>query len=130
MNKLSKALRFADTHEWVHVDENNIATVGISDHAQASLGDIVFVELPALKKKVKKGDEICVLESVKAAADVYAPLSGEITEINLALTETPELINSDSYNAGWLFRIKITDANELKDLLTAEQYEQLSVETH
>ena len=130
MNKVAK-LRFTITHEWVDLEENNIVRVGITDHAQALLGDIVFVELPTLKKIVKKGQEICVLESVKAAADVYSPLSGEIIELNSELNATPDLINSDSYGKGWLFRIKITDTHELEDLLTAENYEKkISAETH
>lgn len=131
MKEIPKLLKFAETHEWVMLEENDIARVGISDHAQAQLGDIVFVELPTLEKTVKKGEEICVLESVKAAADVYSPLSGEIIEINLELNDIPQLINSNSYDKGWLFRIKLSDIHELETLLTAENYrEQLSVETH
>ncbi|MES2142414.1 MAG: glycine cleavage system protein GcvH [Pseudomonadota bacterium] len=130
MNKVAKLVRFTITHEWVELEENNIVRVGITKHAQALLGDIVFVE-SKLKKTVKKDEEICVLESVKAAADVYSPLSGEIIEFNSELKDTPELINSEPYDKGWLFRIKITDTHELEDLLTAENYEkQISAETH
>lgn len=124
-------LKYTATHEWIKVEEENIARVGVTDHAQSLLGDIVFVELPTLARQVKKGEEICVLESVKAAADVYAPLSGEVTETNPALADNPELINSDSYAAGWLFCIKFSDPSELEKLLTAQDYqEKTSVETH
>lgn len=131
MKNVPKLLKYTTTHEWVKLEEDNIVRVGITDDAQALLGDIVFVDLPESKKIVTKGSATCVLESVKAAADVYAPLSGEIIERNPELNTTPELINSDPYEKGWLFRIKITDASELEDLLTAERYvEQISVETH
>ncbi|MES2998959.1 MAG: glycine cleavage system protein GcvH [Pseudomonadota bacterium] len=131
MKNIPKTLKYTRTHEWLRLEGDNTAYVGITDHAQALLGDIVFVELPALEKKIKKGEEICVLESVKAAADVYSPLSGDIIETNPALRESPELINSDSYGEGWLFRIKFSDVKELENLLTAESYQQqLSVETH
>lgn len=126
-----KQLKYTATHEWIKLEKENTARVGITDHAQALLGDIVFVELPALKKQAKKGEEICVLESVKAAADVYAPLSGEIIEINPALSDAPELINSDSYGEGWLFCIKFSDPKELETFLTAEEYEKnIFAETH
>ncbi len=126
-----KDLKYTPTHEWVKLEEANTARVGISDEAQALLGDIVFVELPELTKAVKKGDGVCVIESVKAAADVYAPLSAEIIEINSALSDKPELINSDPYGEGWLFRIKFSDPQELESLLTVEKYQQqLAVETH
>ncbi len=131
MKEIPKLLKYTVTHEWVKPEGNNIFTIGITHHAQDALGDIVFVELPVLKKTVKKGEETCVLESVKTAADVYAPLAGEIIETNTALNDTPELVNSDSYGEGWLFRIKITTTNELEGLLTAENYEeQISVEVH
>ena len=124
-------LKYTPTHEWVKLEDDGTARVGISDNAQALLGDIVFVELPEVEKTVKKGDGICVVESVKAAADVYAPLSGEIIEINSTLSDELALINSDPCGAGWLFRIKLSDPQELESLLTTEKYqEQLSVETH
>lgn len=131
MKTIAKTLKYTKTHEWIKQEENNTICVGITDEAQRLLGDIVFAELPTLQKTVKKGQEIAVLESVKAAADVYAPLSGEIIAINTLLTDQPGLINSDPYEQGWLFRIKLSNAKELEDLLTAEDYqEQLSVETH
>lgn len=123
MKKLSE-LKYTTTHEWVCLEENNIVCVGITAHAQELLGDIVFVELPVVKKNVKRNEEVCVLESVKAAADVYAPLSGVVTEINTALADTPELINTNAYELGWLFRLQFSDANELEDLLDFATYQQ------
>jgi glycine cleavage system H protein len=117
-------LKYTATHEWVLIEENNIVCVGITSNAQELLGDIVFVELPPLKKNVKKNEEVCVLESVKAAADVYAPLSGVVIEINTALTDKPELINSDSYEQGWLFRLQFSDASELELLFDFATYQQ------
>lgn len=124
MKKLPELLKYTATHEWVRIEENNIVCVGISAHAQELLGDIVYVELPTIKKSVTKNEEVCVLESVKAAADVYAPLSGVVIETNTALTTTPELINSDSYQQGWLFRLQLSDASELEHLLDFATYQQ------
>lgn len=124
MKNLPEFLKYTKTHEWVRVEENNIVCVGITAHAQELLGDIVYVELPPIKKFLKQNTESCVLESVKAAADVYAPLSGVVTEINTALSESPELINSDSYGQGWLFRLQLSDANELENLLDFATYQQ------
>jgi glycine cleavage system H protein len=131
MKEIPKTLRYTNTHEWIRGEKGNIVSIGITDYAQAQLGDIVFVELPALEKHVKKGEEICVLESVKAAADVYSPLSGLIIETNTALSAQPELINQDPYGEAWLFRIKCSEINELENLLTAENYQkQLAIESH
>ncbi|WP_342147075.1 glycine cleavage system protein GcvH [Rickettsiella endosymbiont of Aleochara curtula] len=124
MKKLPEFLKYTSTHEWLRLEDNNIVCVGITAHAQELLGDIVYVELPTLKKILKQSEEACVLESVKAAADVYAPLSGIITEINTALNESPELINSDSYGEGWLFRLQFSDATELDNLLDFATYQQ------
>lgn len=124
MKKLPEFLKYTPTHEWLRLEDNNIVCVGITIHAQELLGDIVYVELPTLKKILKQSEEACVLESVKAAADVYAPLSGIITEINTALSESPELINSDSYGEGWLFRLQFSDATELDNLLGFATYQQ------
>ena len=124
MKKLPEFLKYTPTHEWLRLEDNNIVCVGITVHAQELLGDIVYVELPTLKKILKQSEEACVLESVKAAADVYAPLSGIITEINTAHSESPELINSDSYGAGWLFRLQFSDATELDNLLDFATYQQ------
>lgn len=131
MKETPEQLKYTATHEWIEIEEGNIARVGISDHAQDALGEIVFVELPELNKQAKKGDAICVVESVKSASDVYSPLSGEIIAVNPDLTDTPELVNSDSYGKGWLFRIKFSDPSELEELLSAKKYqEKISVETH
>lgn len=131
MKNQPELLKYTATHEWVRLEENNIACVGITQHAQELLGDIVFVELPAIKKILQQSEETCVLESVKAAADVYTPLSGTVTEINDALSDSPELINSDPYGQGWLFRIQFSDASKLENLLSFESYQQnISVEAH
>lgn len=124
MKKLPELLKYTATHEWVRIEENNIVCVGITAHAQELLGDIVYAELPTIKKVIKKNEEVCVLESVKAAADVYAPLSGVVTEINTALSDTPDLINSDSYEQGWLFRLQFSDNSELEHLLDFATYQQ------
>lgn len=124
MKNRTELFKYTPTHEWVRLEENNIVCVGITSHAQELLGDIVYVELPTVKKILQRGEEACVLESVKAAADVYAPLSGIVTEINTSLSNAPELINSDSYKEGWLFRIQFSDASELEKLLDFATYEQ------
>lgn len=131
MKAIPESLKYTLTHEWIKSEENNCVRVGITDHAQALLGDIVFVELPAIAKQTNKNEEIAVLESVKAAADVFSPLSGEIIETNPALRSTPELINTDPYGEGWLFRLKLSAPNELEKLLSAKHYEeQIAVEAH
>ena len=114
-------LNYAPTHEWIRLDGEN-GTVGITDHAQAELTDVVYVELPAVGKVVKAQEQACVVESVKAASDIYAPVSGTITAVNDALTSNPGLINSDPYGEGWIFRIKIEAGEELEPLKTAAQY--------
>jgi glycine cleavage system H protein len=124
MKNLPEFLKYTKTHEWVRLEKNNSVCVGITAHAQELLGDIVYVELPAIQKFLKQNAESCVLESVKAAADVYAPLSGVVTEINTALSESPELINSDPYGQGWLFRLQLSDASELESLLDFAAYQQ------
>ena len=115
-------LRYCPSHEWIRL-EGDVATVGISDHAQEELTDVVFVELPALGRAVDAGDPTAVVESVKAASDIYSPVSGEILAVNEELEGSPELVNSDPYGAGWLFRIKLDDAGELANLLDAEGYQ-------
>jgi glycine cleavage system H protein len=124
MKNIAELFKYTPTHEWVRLEENNIVCVGITPYAQKLLGDIVYVELPAVKKILQRGEEACVLESVKAAADVYAPLSGIVTEINSSLNNAPELINTASYEKGWLFRLQFSDANELEKLLDFATYEQ------
>lgn len=115
-------LKYSETHEWVRA-EGAIAVVGISDHAQSELGDVVFVELPAIGTKFGKGDLLGSIESVKTVSDLISPVSGEVTEINETLPDAPELVNDAPYAEGWLVKIKIDDAKELDQLMTAEQYE-------
>jgi glycine cleavage system H protein len=114
---------FTQDHEWIDVDGSN-ATVGITDYAQGQLGDITFVDLPAAGTAVKKGDAPCVVDSVKAASDVYSPASGEVTEANGALDGEPELVNTDPEGAGWLFRLTLSDAGELDGLMDKAAYDE------
>lgn len=114
-------MKFTETHEWIDV-KNGIGLVGVTEYAQKELGDIVYVELPTINKSVKKGEEAAVLESTKAAADVYAPVSGKILEANTSLNDSPELVNKSPENNGWLFKIALTDPKELDSLLDAEVY--------
>ena len=122
MTKIIDDLKYAASHEWVSVDDNGIATVGISDHAQEALGDIVFVELPEPGTTVNAKEEASVVESVKAASDVYSPVSGEITEINEALLDAPETVNASPYDNGWFFKIAISEEADLDELMDAEAY--------
>lgn len=122
MSKTPAELKYAPSHEWVRVD-GDIATVGITDHAQDALGDLVYVELPEVGDKVAAQDEAGVVESVKAASDIYAPVSGEIIAINEALGDSPEIVNSDPYHDGWMYKIRMSDVAELEDLLSAEDYD-------
>lgn len=113
--------KFAKTHEWAFV-EGDMATVGISDHAQHEISDIVFVELPQKGAQVKAGERCCVIESVKSASDIFSPVSGEVTEVNEAVTADPSLVNREPHGAGWLFKVKMSDAKEADALLTFEDY--------
>jgi len=119
-------LKFQKTHEWVRVEQDGTVTVGISDHAQSSLGDLVYVELPEVGSSVQAGNGVAVVESVKAASDIYAPVSGEITEVNEVLRDKPETINEDAYEAGWIFKMKLDDKSELDALLTADEYAEIA----
>lgn len=121
MSDTPNDLRYAATHEWAALDAD-VATVGISDFAQDALGDVVFVELPEPGQLVRAGEEAAVVESVKAAADVYAPLTGTVVAVNEALEEAPELVNEAPYGDGWFFRIRIDNEAELDDLLDAAAY--------
>jgi glycine cleavage system H protein len=121
MSNVPAELKFLSSHEWVLVD-GDIATIGVSDHAQELLGDLVFVELPELESSVSAGDSVAVIESVKAASDTYAPVSGEIIEVNDELEDSPERINDDPYGDGWMYKIKMEDPDEVGDLLNAEAY--------
>jgi glycine cleavage system H protein len=123
MSNIPTDLRYASTHEWVRPEGDGVFTVGISEHAQGLLGDMVFIELPDVGDTVSTGDDIAVAESVKAASDVYAPISGEVVGVNEDLEDSPELVNSDPYGDGWLFKIKADDAEEVEGLLDADGYE-------
>jgi glycine cleavage system H protein len=114
-------LRYAKSHEWVKL-EGNLATVGITDHAQHELTDVVFVELPPVGRVVKAGEACAVVESVKTASDIYSPVSGEVVKTNPAVVENPALVNTDPYTGGWLFQIKLADANLTADLLGPDAY--------
>jgi len=121
MSEVPTELKFLSTHEWSLV-EGNIATIGVSDHAQELLGDLVYVELPEQGSTVAAGDSVGVIESVKAASDTYAPLSGEIIEVNADLEDAPEKINNDPYGDGWMYKIALEDLEEVENLLDAEAY--------
>lgn len=125
MSNIPAHLQYTSEHEWILV-EDNIAKIGITYHAQEALGDLVFVELPELGAKMTKDDSCVVVESVKAASEVYAPLSGEIVEVNEALDSTPEIINDDPYDKGWLLKIKLSNSEELSDLLSPSDYKTLT----
>lgn len=122
MSQLPTELLYASTHEWARV-EDGIVTVGITDHAQDALGDVVYVELPDIGAELHASDEAGVVESVKAASDIYTPVSGVVVAINEDLEDAPETINSDPYGDGWFFKIKISDESELEGLLNAEDYQ-------
>jgi len=122
MSNIPSELKYATSHEWVRNEGDGIVTVGITEHAQGLLGDMVFVELPEVGDNVSTGDDVAVAESVKAASDIYAPISGEVVEVNEDLEDSPELLNSDAFGDGWLFKVKVDDAAELEALLDAEGY--------
>lgn len=128
MSNVPAELKYTHSHEWVRSEGNDEYTVGITQHAQELLGDMVFVELPEVDSDVSREDEAGVVESVKAASDIYAPLSGTIVAVNEELDSAPELVNEEPYNEGWLFRIKISDSSELDELLSAEEYQALLAE--
>jgi glycine cleavage system H protein len=117
-------LKYTNSHEWLRL-EDKIAKVGITDHAQSELTDIVFVELPEVGKEIKKGDELCVVESVKSVSEIYAPISGKIANINKNLEESPETINESPYDEGWLVEIEIGDDSEVKKLLDPDDYKRM-----
>jgi len=125
MSKIPSELRYTKSHEWIRSMDDGHLEVGITDHAQEMLGDMVFVELPEVGSTVGIGDDCAVVESVKAASDIYAPVGGEIVEVNSSLEDKPELVNTDAYGDGWLFRIQNDDAGELGEHLDAEAYQEL-----
>ena len=122
MSDVPSDLRYRDSHEWVRLEDDGSVVVGISDHAQAALGDIVFVELPEPGMSYAQGDACAVVESVKAASDIYAPISGEIIEFNPALEDDPSLVNSDPYGDGWLFSMTPADVDEIDGLMGKKEY--------
>ncbi|ARP40452.1 MULTISPECIES: glycine cleavage system protein GcvH [Vibrio] len=119
---MDNTLKFADSHEWVKDNGDGTVTIGISEHAQELLGDVVFVDLPDTGDEIEAGESFSLVESVKAASDIYAPISGEIVEINEELEDSPELINEESYEGGWIVKVKMSDASELNNLKDAEEY--------
>ncbi len=125
MSEIPSDLRYRDSHEWVRVEDHGTVVVGISDHAQGKLGDMVFVELPEPGMSYDQGEACAVIESVKAASDIYAPLSGDVTVANPELEESPELVNSDPYGEGWLFRLTPSDASQIDGLMDSEAYAEL-----
>ncbi|MBD8512981.1 glycine cleavage system protein GcvH [Photobacterium sp. WH77] len=128
MAHIPSELKFTNTHEWVRPEGDGIYTVGITDYAQQMLGDMVFVDLPEVERVTEAGDEFAVAESVKAASDVYAPISGVVVAINEDLELSPELVNNDPYGDGWLIQIKADDEGELDELLDAEGYQEFTSE--
>jgi glycine cleavage system H protein len=125
MNEIPGDLKFLKSHEWARVEDDGTVTVGISHHAQSQLGDLVYVELPSVGDSVDAGGSVAVVESVKAASDVYSPVSGKVVKVNEALTDKPETINEDAFGEGWLFVIKPSDLGELGELLTPDDYAEL-----
>lgn len=123
-HEVREDLKYTKTHEWVKL-EGNKATIGITDHAQHELTDIVFVELPSIGKEIKKGEELCVVESVKSVSEVYAPISGKIVAVNKKLDDTPEIINNSPYDNGWLVQIELKDPAEANMLLDAAVYKKM-----
>tara|TARA_B100001057_G_C22660247_1_gene875678 strand:+ start:377 stop:763 length:387 start_codon:yes stop_codon:yes gene_type:complete len=126
MAEIPSNLKFLESHEWARLEDDGTVTVGISDHAQELLGDIVFVELPEIGKDISKSGDIAIVESVKAASDVYSPVTGQVTEVNEALIDNPEIINSSPYGDGWFFKIQPQDITEMNELLDATAYESAS----
>jgi glycine cleavage system H protein len=121
MANIPADLKYAKSHEWVRV-AGEAATIGITDHAQHELTDVVFVELPAVGRKVKRGEACAVVESVKTASDIYSPVSGEVTEVNKAVVDNPALVNTEPYAGGWFFKLKLSDSAEVNSLLGPDQY--------
>jgi len=124
MSHTPTELKYASSHEWARLEDDGTVTVGISDHAQGALGDVVFVELPEPGTVLAAGDEAGVVESVKAASDIYAPVGGEVIEVNTALEDEPEMVNAEPYNEGWFFKLQPSDVDELEALLSAGEYQQ------
>lgn len=131
MNEIPGDLKFLKSHEWARMEDDGTVTVGISDHAQRQLGDLVYVEMPSPGDDVEAGNACAVVESVKAASDVYSPVSGRILKINEALADQPETINEDAFGEGWIFRVAPNNASEMDELLTPDEYaEQIDAESN
>ena len=123
MSEIPSELKYTKSHEWVRTEEDGSVSIGITDHAQELLGDLVFVELPEVGTEMSAEDAVCVVESVKAASDVYMPISGEVLEVNEALADAPETINDSPYDDGWLIRVKPSSPDELDELMDADSYD-------
>lgn len=125
MSETPSELKYLATHEWARLEEDGTVTIGITDHAQEALGDVVYVELPELEQEISSGDEAGVVESVKAASDIYTPISGTVIAINEALDDEPEKVNQDPYGDGWFFKVEPADSGELDDMLDADAYQEV-----
>ncbi|MGM8848987.1 glycine cleavage system protein GcvH [Salinicola halophyticus] len=125
MSEIPNNLLYTDSHEWVLDNGDGTVTVGITDHAQEALGDVVFVELPEAGRELDAGDEFGVIESVKAASDLYSPLAGEIVEVNEALEDSPETVNDSPYSDGWILKLQLADQGDLESLMSADAYKEL-----
>jgi glycine cleavage system H protein len=128
MSEIPSELKYTKSHEWVRDENDGTVTVGITDHAQELLGDLVFVELPEVGSEMSAEDAVCVVESVKAASDVYMPVSGEVVAVNADLADAPETINDSPYDDGWLIRIKLSNPDEIDDLMDSDSYESETAE--
>lgn len=128
MSEIPNELKYAKSHEWVRDEGEGVCTVGITDHAQELLGDLVFVELPEVGAVIERDGECGVVESVKAASDLYSPISGEVIDVNEVLADAPETLNQDPYGEGWIFKLKFSDPDQLSDLLVADDYAVLAAE--
>lgn len=126
MSNIPDDLHYTKTHEWVRLEDDGSVTLGITDHAQEQLGDLVYVELPDVGRTVTGGEELAVVESVKAASDIYGPLTGEVCAVNEALADAPDLVNTDPYGEGWLLRLMPADSSDLDELMEADDYSELA----
>ena len=125
MSNIPGELKYSQEHEWIRTEDDGTVTIGITDYAQELLGDMVFIELPEIGDHIENGEEVGVAESVKAASDIYTPLSGKVIAINQDLDDTPDMVNKDPYHDGWLFQMELADAEEMNELLSAEEYEEM-----
>ena len=123
MSEVPTELRYTSSHEWVRLEDDGTVTIGITDHAQEALGDLVFVELPEVGTSLSQGDACCVVESVKAASDIYMPINGEVIDTNQSLVDEPEIINSSAYDDGWIFKVQPADEDDIEQLMDASTYE-------